>query len=167
MDHLFLMAPDGLRFDFWHFFVTRTTTGQWLFKSVIENPGWVLSLASLLGKTKLVSSKMIRFISSHLEEKQVRQKVYDTWMITRDLVPDLALASGGINSNKINVQLFFGKYDVIIPPKLGKRFIRLLQHKSDLHILDCGHKVMKMKDEIMRVINESMKERTFEAGSQE
>lgn len=143
VNDLFLMAPDGLRFDFWHFFVTRTSTGQWLFKSVIENPEWILSLASLLGKTKLVNHKMVQFVRSHLEEKAIRQKVYCTWMITRDLVPDLALASKEINSGKINVQMFFGRHDVIIKPALGKKFLRLLSDKSCLHILDCGHKGMK------------------------
>jgi hypothetical protein len=59
-----------------------------------------------------------------------------------------------INKKNINIHLFFGKYDTIIPPAIGQKFVRGLDNKNALHILESGHNIFRerVNKELLRVL---------------
>ncbi len=148
----FLMAPDGLKTDIHEWLVTETFVGNNIYKHWIRKPGALFKLNSLLRKMGILNDNVYRFILSNIESEEQRLHVFRTWMAFRRIKPELSIVAHYIMSRKIRVELFFGKFDRIIKPSLGKRLTNKLNDKGKTHILECGHQVMKCRAEISDVI---------------
>jgi pimeloyl-ACP methyl ester carboxylesterase len=123
-----------------------------LFKKFLSNPSLSISILRLAGKSGLYSWKAIDFYLNHILSEQTRSMVYHSWMLHRLTVPDIGNIISIIHGEKINVLLFFGTRDTIIPPSAGQRFAVQIGHPEALHILDCGHRLHEMSAEICHVI---------------
>ena len=91
----------------------------------------------------IIQEKLSSFIHHSLDSQQKRQQVWDVWMCFRDIKPCIRNIQRIINQNSIPVHLFFGKYDRIIPPSIGKKFLQGLKNKNCLHIVEMGHEMLK------------------------
>jgi len=143
IEKIFLFAPDGIKYSWGYSFVTKSNIGKKIYKGFIKSPGFIFLILKLGKAVRMINDSVYRFLIFQLETEQKRQKVYDNWQFFRNIHPDIPHVQQLINSKNINIQLYFGKYDTIIPPRYGKGFVKGLNNKDALHILDSGHNLIK------------------------
>jgi len=142
IEAMYLFAPDGLKVNPWYFATSHTQLGRNLYQKIVENPKLFLSVLQGLSNMRLLSKKMHSFITYHMENKEIRKLVYDVWILFRHLNPDLQKIKEILGRYPIEMHLFFGAYDVIIPAKTGKKFVKKIQNTDSLHIVPLGHKLI-------------------------
>lgn len=146
-----LLAPDGLKKNFSDSFLSKTKFGNWMYRTMIKYPTPFVTFVKFIGTLRLISPKLKKFVLHHIEDEKIRLQVYHVWMTYRNISPNLKNIKSLINSSKVDFQLLFGKYDVIIPIKLGERFaLGIDSTKVKLHKLNCGH--MMFTDDGLREI---------------
>jgi pimeloyl-ACP methyl ester carboxylesterase len=149
---VYLMAPDGLRFNPAYWFAAKTTVGRALFKKFVNNPEPLVWLFRKVLKTEILNPKAIEFYLHHLSFTSVRKKVYNVWIAYGQFDPHINTVARIIKKHKIKTYLFFGKFDVIIPVALGKEFAEKIDDSNALKVLDIGHRVMEKHEKISRII---------------
>lgn len=135
---LFLLAPDGIKTNFWYNLATYPYPLRSLFKSMIHHHQRFKTIASLAQKIGLIDKGVLRFVESQMDTLEKRKKVYLSWVVFRHLKFDLSKLIQLINSHKIETVLVAGKHDKVIRPEnlfpLSKK-INTLQFQ----ILEAGH----------------------------
>jgi pimeloyl-ACP methyl ester carboxylesterase len=152
INEVFLLAPDGLKMELHEEFITRTLPGRVLYKGLIRKPAVFFQMLNALSRTGFIHHKLKAFIEMNMSDAEKRQRVFNTWMIFHKLKPDLSVIAHYISSKKIRVELFFGKYDQIIKPSLARKLTKRLKQKIQLHLLECGHQLLRRPEEISAVI---------------
>jgi hypothetical protein len=77
-----------------------------------------------------------------MKSEAQRKKIYDVWMLLREFFPNVKKIQKLINHYDINIQLFFGLQDAVIPPSIGKNFIKGLKNPNGLHLVEMGHNLI-------------------------
>ena len=149
-----LFAPDGIRGNWENSFITQTSLGKKLYQRIINNPSGLFRIVKLLRTIKAINPRLSDFVHHQLSTREKRQLVWDVWMCFRNIKPDISNIQHIINKRKINIHLFFGKYDSIIPLSIGKEFAHGLLNKNTLHIIEAGHNLIREKtnQELIRVL---------------
>ena len=153
-DKLILMAPDGMKLNFWYWVATQSFIGKKLFKFTMYHPGWFLLMLKIGNKLRLINQSIFKFVTYYIHDKQVREDLYHRWMCLRKFRPDLDLVKQAIRDNDIPVRMLYGKYDRIILTSPAKRFTQGLEN-AKIELLECGHQVLHEKNAtaIMNAIN--------------
>ena len=139
---LILLAPDGLKVNWVYRFVSETKLGRILYRSIIDNPNWILRMVDMLRFLRVLHPKIQRFVHVQLETKSKRQLVYDAWLIHRQLFPRLALLARKIEEHHIPFELIFGTYDRVIPARDGKRLLKHFKQEHRPTLLNLGHRLL-------------------------
>jgi len=139
VDEIFLMAPDGIKTNFWYRFTSKNKLGNMIYRRVLKNPKPLFSLMNLMVKLRLVSSKLVRFAQSNLETREKRELVYKVWLTLRHVEPTVKTCSRIIAHQSIQCYLLFGKYDNVILPSTGIWFQKLSEGKAKFFEVECGH----------------------------
>ena len=146
IDKVFLFAPDGFSVAWWYKFASRTKLGNWLYRFTLNNPGWFFGLTNIAFKLKFIGQKLHKFVFMHIDSREKRQLVYDVWMTYRYILPDLKLVKQQVSDHDIKMWLFFGKYDKIIKPEFGQRFISKAANPDiKLEVMPIGHNMLTNK----------------------
>ena len=143
INRVFLLAPDGLKISRWYRFVTHWRIGRRIFKRIVRNPKRFFSVAGFFHKLRLVGTKQYKFALSNFDTQEKRDKVYNVWMMFRNILPDPYIVKVALDENQISLHLLFGKYDTIIPASLGKKFMKGLDAPVTLDVLEMGHNLLK------------------------
>lgn len=139
---MILIAPDGFKRNLLYRFASGTAIGKSIYRSIIDNPGWLFGLAKALNKTGLLSDKLHRFVHVHLDTKFKRQQVHDAWLIYRLFFSDLRELANAYKKHQFIPVLIFGKYDSVIRPRLAENFNLKTDSNFPVHILPAGHRLM-------------------------
>jgi|TARA_B110000240_G_C13459781_1_gene436154 pimeloyl-ACP methyl ester carboxylesterase len=137
---LFLIAPDGIKANLWYHFASQTLIGQKLNKASIKNEWVFRSFMKLSSHLGFASNRQQRFTNSQMKSTEQRSKVYKIWMAHRKLSPDLKELITLINKNQIQVKVYVGKFDKIIPLLPIEKFINSIS-KGTLTYLNTGHEI--------------------------
>jgi pimeloyl-ACP methyl ester carboxylesterase len=122
VSRIVLIAPDGLRFNYFYYFLTRTGTGRFLFRDFVKRGNWYLRQLSWIDKLRLVGKAKYKFAVQQIQSDEARTFLRKAWQATNQLIPDLQRVAGILQERQIPVHLLMGEYDKIIP----------LQHAQDL-----------------------------------
>ena len=152
-----LLAPDGLKSSAFYRFATGSKIGHGIFKRITDNPGRFFNIAKAFEKIGLIPEKKLRFARYSLETPAKRSKVYNSWMVYRHILPDTDKVKNEIRKNDIRAELFFGKFDVLMRPELGKSFRNGIEKQARLHVLETGHQLIK--GAVLEQIGKSLIER--------
>lgn len=138
IEHIYLLAPDGIKTNAWYSLATYPLLLRRFFKSMILKPNRLHYLAMALKKMNLVDKGLLRFAESQMDTQAKRERVYYSWVVFRHLKFNMRKVSDLINNNAIKFTLIVGRYDKIIPPK---KMNQLLQYVKDyqFEILETGH----------------------------
>ncbi|TDW99629.1 alpha/beta fold hydrolase [Dinghuibacter silviterrae] len=139
---LVLLAPDGLKVNFWYWLATQTQTGNRLFRYTMQHPAWFLGSIRTLGALHLINRGIVKYVHRHLGEAAQRQALYDIWTCMRTFRPDLEAVKNRIRTQGLPVRLIFGRYDRIIQPSQGYRFQEGLGEHCRLTELSAGHQLL-------------------------
>lgn len=145
IEKLVLLAPDGLKVNFWYWLATQTWMGNKFFGFTMKRPGWFLGLLKLMNKLKLVNASIFKFVNYYIGDAEVRQMLYTRWTTLRTLKPKLSYIKKCISKNQTSVRLIYGKHDRIILSSVGERFKKGIEQHCTLSIIHSGHQVLHEK----------------------
>jgi len=138
-----LLAPDGLRLNFWYWLGTQTYAGNKLFSYTMKHPGWFFFLVDICGKIELLNKSIIKFVHYYLDDKEVRLLLYKRWTTMRKFKPALQTVRSNIALYKTPVRFVFGNYDRIILAKRSSQFENI--PSVNIIVLQAGHQLLKEK----------------------
>jgi pimeloyl-ACP methyl ester carboxylesterase len=135
-----LLAPDGIKRSPWYWFASRTKFGMAVFDVIHRNPRPFYLFLAFFRKLRLVSPKIAAFVGAQMATRENRQLIRDTWWAYRDFLPNLDRVGENV-SDSMPVTAIFGKYDSVIPAKLGHRLQRFV--KAKVATVETGHNLLK------------------------
>jgi pimeloyl-ACP methyl ester carboxylesterase len=142
IEKLILLAPDGLKVNFWYWLATQTWPGNKLFLFTMKHPGWFFGFLKILNKLKLVNASIFKFVNFYIGDKDVRQQLYQRWMALRKLKPNIKRIKLFIQKNDTKVRLIYGIHDRIILPERGEKFKKGIEEQCTLTVIHSGHQVL-------------------------
>ncbi|MEM9024286.1 MAG: alpha/beta hydrolase [Bacteroidota bacterium] len=145
VDQLLLMAPDGFKVNRWYYLASHSWLGIRLYRGIIREPRPFFALVRGLNRLGLVRDTVAKFTLAHLQEPAQRQLVYRVWMTFRNIQPNLNDLRDGLLRHQVAVRLVFGRYDPIIPPKLGHGFAGNTALKNNVVVIYAGHNLIAEK----------------------
>ena len=145
IEKLVLIAPDGLKINSWYWLATQTSLGNRFFSFTMKNPGWFFGFLKLLNRLKLVNASIFKFVNYYIEDRQVRDDLYDRWTSLRKLKPNTKKIRSFIKKYGTRLWLIYGKHDRIILPSPGERFCRGIENNCRLSVIHSGHQVLHEK----------------------
>jgi hypothetical protein len=86
-----------------------------------------------------MDTRIDSFLRAQMATPEQRQKVYDTWQMFRNMVPDLVEVRKKIFRYHIKPYLVFGTQDRVIHPKLAKKLSGQNCKTAEVIMLDAGH----------------------------
>lgn len=145
VNKLLLLAPDGLKVNFWYWLSTQTLLGNQLFRFVMHYPGFFLGILKVLNRFGWINSSIFKFVHFYIGSPRVRQDLYRRWTTLRRIRPDLSRIQEELRKNPVPVHLVYGRHDRIILPSRGYRFQQGIGSHCSLHIIESGHQVLHEK----------------------
>jgi pimeloyl-ACP methyl ester carboxylesterase len=152
IDQLVLLAPDGLKVNFWYWLSTQTWLGNKFFAFTMRKPGWFFWFLKLLNRLKLVNASIFKFVNFYIGNKEVRTLLFNRWTTLRKIKPDLKKIKTEIVQYRTRVRLIYGKHDRIILSSVGEKFRKGIESHCDISVIASGHQVLHEKHaaDIMR-----------------
>ena len=89
VDRIVLLAPDGLKVNFWYWLSTQTFLGNKLFAFTMKKPGWFFGFLKMLNKLGMVNASVFKFVNYYIGNPEIRQALYVRWTAMRKLKPYL------------------------------------------------------------------------------
>ena len=139
---LVLLAPDGLKVNFWYWLATQTRFGNRLFRYTMEHPTWFLGSVRILGAMRLINRGIVKYVHRHLGEAEARSALYNRWTCMRTFRPSLENVKRRISEADLQVRLVFGRFDRIIQPSQGYRFQQGIDNQCQLIEVSAGHQLL-------------------------
>jgi pimeloyl-ACP methyl ester carboxylesterase len=140
IDKVLLIAPDGLVFNPFYYFLTRTFVGSTIFKRFLTDPQRYMFLVELARKRKWIDESRYKFAMQYLNTTDARSFLLRVWPGMSKLIPNPRRLNKTIKQHSVHIDVFMGNYDRIIPVALAQRFKKELE-TVQLHILEKGHRV--------------------------
>ncbi len=145
IDKLILLAPDGLKVNFWYWLSTQTRLGNRFFAYTMKHPGWFFGLLQLMNKLKLVNASIFKFVKHYIGDINVRQLLYQRWTTLRKIKPQLSSIKSNITQYKTKIRLVYGIHDRIILSSVGEKFRSGIEDHCEINIIHSGHQVLHEK----------------------
>jgi len=145
IEKVVLLAPDGLKINFWYWLVTQTGAGRKLFYFTMQNPGWFFGLLRIFKSIGLVNNSVFKFVKYYIDNKTVRHELYNRWITFRNLSPDLSKIKSMVLKHKTPFRLVYGKHDRIILPEHGEKFRKGIEMHCNVSVIESGHQVLHEK----------------------
>jgi len=141
---LILLAPDGLKVNFWYRIATQTSLGNLLFRWTMRRPGWLIFLLRLCHALHLANPGIYKFAVHHIDDRRVRKDLYTRWTTMHKFKPRLAAIAAIIRRQQLPVHLVYGKYDRVIRWEQAEKFRgRGIADHCRLILLDTGHQLLR------------------------
>ena len=141
LDGIVLVAPDGIVFNRTYYFFTRNFLGKRLFSHFLSHTGFYLPFVDWLKKVKILDPSLHKFVTYYLQSGKERDFLLKVWPAMALITVNSKTLKKIIDKNKLQVDIFMGAYDRIIPVKDAKAFIKDTKNIK-LHVMDTGHNVI-------------------------
>ncbi len=141
INQLVLIAPDGLYSNGWYTIATATYLSRKLFKSLIESSGLFFFLTGLLGRLKIVNPRLLRFAEHQMKSKEMRKRVYYSWVVFRRLVINQKAFQKVAVHYQHAITIVLGRHDTLITKASIEK---ILGQSSSIKvlILETGHNAL-------------------------
>ncbi|MBS1936061.1 MAG: alpha/beta fold hydrolase, partial [Bacteroidetes bacterium] len=151
---IILVAPDGLKINFWYWLSTQTFLGNRLFRFIMKKPGLFLNILKRMNRLHIINQSVFKFVDYYIHNKQVRDDLYNRWTTMRKIKPSLKKIKQKIVREKINVRLLYGEHDRIIRFERAKAFLTGIENLSELVVVPGGHQLLHERNHetIIRLI---------------
>lgn len=141
INHVVLLAPDGLKDNPWHMIATQTRLGNRVFLYNTHRPALFFRLLSIGRKWKLLNESVYKFALHRMDSLKKRRLVYDVWTNMRKMMPSRRRCKKMMARYNVDTVMLFGRFDRIIPPVLGGCFADG-SFPCKIVILDTGHQLL-------------------------
>jgi|GEM_PF-139471 len=146
IEKLLLIAPDGLKVNFWYWLATQNALGNRFFKFTMNHPRWLHGVLTLGNRFGIANRSIYKFSMNYLEDEQARHDLYQRWTTMRSFGCSQAELKQLITENKITVEMIYGCHDRMIRAETGEKFRKGLEDQCRVTILPCGHQVLVAKN---------------------
>jgi pimeloyl-ACP methyl ester carboxylesterase len=143
---LLLFAPDGLRMNFWYWLCTQTVLGNRFLKFAMQHPGGILKILRLFDKMHLINASIYKFIDHYINNKQVREELYNRWTMMRKFRPHITRVKDLIGKEKIQTRMLYGKYDRIIRFERAEKLRNGIENLCTVTVIESGHQLLLQKN---------------------
>lgn len=141
IERLVLLAPDGMKKNWWYYLATRNIIGKWMFQKILARPEKWLPLFSFLNRLGMVSDSHFQLAKKKLSDKNTIREIAYVWPVMSRLTPLPSRIKWNLNKYRIKTHIFMGRRDRIFPVKEGESFKKDLE-AAQLHLLHCGHHML-------------------------
>jgi len=141
IDKILLVAPDGIKTNFWYSIATYPRWMQGLFKRTVLRPVPFFKFLNFLDRRKLIDKGLIKFAHWQMESTPKRLRIYKSWTGFSLLTFDIRKIVQVLNQNKIELTLILGEFDQVIPQHSLQVFIKALQYGKVI-LLKTGHTLL-------------------------
>lgn len=134
IDRVFLIAPYGLDNNL-------NIIPQWgksLLNRILQKPGWLIKLSKGLYKVGLLPKFYHNFANYHIHTEEKRNRLFKTWYSLYHFKLQPQKVKSFLKEKNVEVDLYFGAKDKIIPVSLGEKLSEGLPSVK-LHVLDSSH----------------------------
>jgi pimeloyl-ACP methyl ester carboxylesterase len=138
VDRLILIAPDGLKINFWYRIATGTEFSRNVFRYLMQHPGIFLKFGDLLSFFRLIHPAVNRFVKSQVADRASRELIYDSWVNFRTLNINIREIGKLIETHRIPVDIILGEKDRLIDAEAIRPLIRELP-MARIKMLPVGH----------------------------
>lgn len=145
IEKMVLMAPDGMKLNFWYWLATQNYPGNRLFAWTMKHPGWFFGILKVLNVFRLVNSSIFKFVRHYISDPVIRDLLYKRWTTLRKLKPDIPAIKNLVKKYKTKIRLIYGQHDRIILSSRAKKFQTGIEEWCTLDIIHSGHQVLHEK----------------------
>jgi len=151
---MILLAPDGLKVNFWYWLSTQTFLGNRFFAFTMKHPRWFFGFVKLLHKAKLLNTSIFKFVNFYVHDAEARHLLYTRWTTLRKIRPHLKKIKQLIREHNSQVDIEYGIYDRIILSSVGEKFRKGIEPHCRISLIEAGHHLLreKHKAEIMEAL---------------
>src|SRR5258705_7646608 len=71
IDRFVLLAPDGLKINFWYWLATQTFLGRSFFSFTMKHPGWFFGFLKFINFLGLVNRSIFKFVNYYIGDEKV------------------------------------------------------------------------------------------------
>ena len=139
---LVLLAPDGLKVNFWYWVATQTGPGNGLFRLTMKHPGWFFGFLKVFNKLGVVNASIFKFVKYYIADEEVRAILYKRWTSLRQISPSLSRIKDQVRRQHLPVRLVYGEHDRIILSTVGEKFRKGIEEDCSIAVINAGHKVL-------------------------
>ena len=135
---IWLAAPDGLRPDPIYKLATNNPIMRWVLRYIVWRPKLLFGLAETTKKLKIIPKSTYRFVTSQMDTRPKRWRLYHSWMAFRQLSTPPATLVQIANKYGVEIKVLLGRYD-----KVTRRYhlggLLKMNGNISLEILPTGH----------------------------
>jgi pimeloyl-ACP methyl ester carboxylesterase len=142
---VFLLAPDGLKVNFWYWLATQTYLGNKLFSATIDHPRPFLLIVRSIHRFGLLNQSIHKYVQAHLHDSEKRKQLYLRWTCLRKFRPNLSIVRAKVLEKKIELVQLYGLHDRIILPNRGQQFANSIHPLGKVEIINSGHRFLEEK----------------------
>lgn len=146
IDKIILLAPDGLKVNFWYWLATQTAPGIRLFRFTMDHPGWFFGVLQVGHRMRLINRSVHKFTSNYVDNKTLRRELYRRWTGLRRIKPDLPVIKQKAAEHNISIDLVYGEFDRIIRHERGAKFRQGIESYCRLQVIKSGHQLLHQKN---------------------
>jgi pimeloyl-ACP methyl ester carboxylesterase len=116
IEQLLLLAPDGITEVPIYTLATRFGITRKLFKSVLRHNYYLHKPAELLVRVGVVHQSVWKFAKMMIDTPEKQKQLYRAWIGFHRLRFDMKNIAKLLQQHRVNVFIFTGKYDKLLPP---------------------------------------------------
>ena len=135
---VWLLAPDGIKINFWYRLATSTGVGRNLFRNFLNKPKLRNGIGSVIQSLQLMDKSILLFLFKSINTREKREQVFSIWNYFRKLRADMDKVSKILNENDIQVFFIMGEKDNIIPRSTIEPLLKSTTN-SRVISLPCNH----------------------------
>jgi len=141
ISRLFLLASDGLPEGKIIHAHMMPRSIRFIVSRLLRKSNWLTPLAQKLYQWKWINSVAHRFVTINMKDEVFKNRLFNTWISLYEFQIYKKSIQKIIVENSIQLDLFFGKRDKVIPVNVGHRFLKSWEF-GQLYILPTGHRII-------------------------
>jgi pimeloyl-ACP methyl ester carboxylesterase len=140
VEQCILVASDGLVFNSFYFFATHSSLGMFLLKRFVIYPNNYIQFFKWLRKRKWMDAARYKFVMNFVDSRTERELLLKVWPVMSMFIPNRKIIQNALAKYNIELIVFSGAYDRIIPLRHAQQFKRTVT-SCELMTLEKGHRI--------------------------
>ena len=125
---IILLAPDGIKLNFWYLLATYPLIIRKIFKRMVYHPKIFLAIVDTLRQWGWVDKGVLKFATYQMNSEEKRNRVYYSWVVFRRLNTNLNKIAALINGQNIPLTIVVGEFDKVVQPKDMHALVKKVRH---------------------------------------
>lgn len=153
LNKIYLIAPDGIQTKGIFNAMLVPIWFRRLLEKWINKPDLMVKIIEKGHQIGLINKFNFNFIQQNIATAKRRERIFKTWVSLSDFSVDLKKVRNLLKKNSIPVELYFGKWDKIIPLEVGKELSDGIPNVR-LNVIDEGH--LLLNEKLNEMINDQL-----------